>query len=98
MAQTAHKRATRKDTTIQIRASAETKALINRAASLRGQKLSEFALETIRARAEDTLLDQRLFILDPKAHEQFLKILDSPVRPSKKLRALLNRKPPWKAR
>ena len=96
MAQTAQKRrATRKNETIQIRTSADTKALINRAADLRGQNLSEFVLESARARAEDTLLDQRLFILDPEAHEKLLKILDAPARPNPKLRELLRRKPNW---
>ncbi len=35
----------RKDDVIQIRASADTKAILNHAASLRGQKLSEFMLD-----------------------------------------------------
>ena len=96
MAQVAQKRRTaQKNETIQIRTSADTKALINRAASLRGQNLSEFVLESARSRAEDTLLDQRLFILDPEAHEKLLKILDAPAKPSPRLRALLNRKPDW---
>lgn len=96
MLQTVRKRPSpRKDDVIQIRVSAETKALFNRAAELRGQKLSEFVVTSARARAEDTLLDQRLFILDPEAHEKFLKMLDAPAKPNAKLRALLNRKPPW---
>ena len=63
--------ASRKDDVIQIRASAETKAILNRAALLRGQKLSEFMLESARRLAEETMLDQRTFFLDPKAHERF---------------------------
>ena len=55
--------AARKDDLIQIRASAATKAILNRAAAMRGQKLSEFMLESARARAEETILDQRLFRL-----------------------------------
>ena len=87
--------AARKDDVIQIRASAETKAILNRAASLRGQKLSEFMLETARRQAEETLLDQRMFFLDARAHEKLLELLDNPVMPSKELRARMNRKPPW---
>ena len=64
--------AARKDDLIQIRASAETKALLNRAAVLRGQKLSEFMLDSARRHAEETLLDQRSFFLDPEAHAKFL--------------------------
>jgi uncharacterized protein (DUF1778 family) len=85
----------RKDEVIQIRASAETKAILNRAASLRGQKLSEFMLESARRQAEDTMLDQRAFFLDPRAHERFLAMLDNPSKPSKELRALMRRKRIW---
>jgi uncharacterized protein (DUF1778 family) len=87
--------ASRKDDVIQIRASAETKAILNRAALLRGQKLSEFMLESARRLAEETMLDQRTFFLDPKAHERFLAMLDSPTKPSKELRAVMRRKPSW---
>jgi uncharacterized protein (DUF1778 family) len=87
--------AIRKDDLIQIRASAHTKAILNRAASLRGQKLSEFMLDSARRQAEDTILDQRSFFLDPKAHEKFLALLDSPAKPTGELRARMRRKPSW---
>jgi uncharacterized protein (DUF1778 family) len=86
-----------KDDVIQIRASAETKALFNRAAALRGQKLSEFMLESARHEALERLLDQRSFFLDDQAHAHFLKLLDAPPAPSAKARARLNRKAPWEA-
>ena len=85
----------RKDEVIQIRASAEAKALLNRAAALRGQKLSEFMLDSARRQADDTILDQRTFFLDDAAHARFLALLDAPPKPSAKIRARLNRKPPW---
>jgi uncharacterized protein (DUF1778 family) len=87
----------RKDDVIQIRASAETKAVLNRAAALRGQKLSEFMLDSARRQAEEAILDQRIFFLDAKAHEKFLALLDSPPKPNKKLKALITRKPAWEA-
>jgi len=87
--------AVRKDDVIQIRASAETKAILNHAATLRGQKLSEFMLDSARRQAEETLLDQRIFFLDDRAHEKFLALLDNPPKPSKELRALMNRRPSW---
>jgi uncharacterized protein (DUF1778 family) len=89
--------ARRKDDVIQIRASAEAKAVLNRAAALRGQKLSEFMLESARRQAEETILDQRTFFLDDDAHARFLALLDSPPKPSVKARARLNRKAPWQA-
>ena len=85
----------RKDDVIQIRASAETKAVLNRAAALRGQKLSEFMLDSARRQAEDALLDQRVFFLDSKAHEKFLALLDSPPKLNNRLKALMKRKRVW---
>ncbi len=86
---------TRKDDVIQIRASAETKAMLNRAAQLRGQKLSEFMLDSARRQAEEAILDQRVFFLDAKQHEAFLASLDAPSKPNAALRALMKRKPGW---
>jgi uncharacterized protein (DUF1778 family) len=85
----------RKGDVIQIRASSETKALLNRAATLRGQKLSEFMLDSARRQAEETLLDQRVFFLEPDAHAQFLAILDAPAAPSDEVRQRLTRPALW---
>jgi uncharacterized protein (DUF1778 family) len=87
----------RKDDVIQIRASAEAKAMLNRAAALRGQKLSEFMLDSARRQAEDTILDQRTFFLDAAAHARFVALLDAQPKSSAKAHARLNRKPPWQA-
>lgn len=86
-----------KDNVIQIRASAETKALFNRAAALRGQKLSEFMLESARHQAEETILDQRLFRLDEEAFGRLLDLLDNPPPPSPEVVARFRRKAPWEA-
>ena len=88
--------AARKDDVIQIRATAETKAMLNRAAALRGQKLSEFMLDSARRQAEEAILEQRLFLLEPAAHREFLALLDAPPKPNRKLRELMARKPPWR--
>ena len=47
----------RKDDVIQIRTSAETKQILNRAAGLRGQNLSEFMLKSARRQAEETIIN-----------------------------------------
>lgn len=90
-------RAGRKDDVIQIRASAETKAILNRAAALGGQKLSEFMLGSARRQAEDTLLDQRIFFLKPDSYEEFIALLDGPDQSSPQLTELMQRKTPWQA-
>ncbi|HEY2034568.1 MAG TPA: DUF1778 domain-containing protein [Rhizomicrobium sp.] len=87
----------RKDDVIQIRAPAGTKAMLNRAAALRGQKLSEFMLESARRQAEEAILDQRVFFLDDEAHAAFLKLLDAPAKPNKALKALMARKSVWQS-
>lgn len=86
-----------KNDVIQIRASAETKALFNRAAALRGQKLSEFMLESALHQAEETILDQRLFRLDEEAFGRLLDLLDNPPPPSPETKARFRRKAPWEA-
>jgi uncharacterized protein (DUF1778 family) len=85
----------RKDDVIQIRASAETKAILTRAAALRGQKLSEFMLDSAQRQAEDALLDQRNFFLDPEAYDAFLALLDAPAEPNPELVELMSREAPW---
>ena len=91
MSAIAHK----KDDVIQIRASAQSKALLVQAAQLKGQKLSEFMLESARIRAEETLLDQRHFFLDDDQHQQFLSFLDAPVTTNEQAKLRLSRKAPW---
>ena len=87
--------ASRKDEVVQIRMSAKTKAMLNRAAMLGGQKLSEFVLESARRRAEETFLDQRTFFLLPGAHATLLAMLDNPAKPTRDLHARMNCKPSW---
>ena len=85
----------RRDDVIQIRASAETRAMLSRAAALRGQKLPEFMLDSARRQAREAILDQRIFFLDDKAHKKLLALLDAPTRPDRGLKALMARKPAW---
>jgi uncharacterized protein (DUF1778 family) len=94
-ARTDRRASARKDDVIQIRAAAELKAMLSRAASLRGQNLSEFVLASARREAEVAILDQRSFFLDGESHEQFLSMLDAPPAPSPQLAALMKREPLW---
>ena len=86
-----------KDDVIQIRASAETKALFNRAAAMRGQKLSEFMLESARQNALERILDQRSFFLDDQAHALLLRFFGAPPALSAKACGRLKRQAPWEA-
>ena len=90
-------RAAPKNTAIQIRASDETKAMLNRAASIRGQSLSDFVLQSAQREAQETILDQRVFVLSEEKWDELMAILDGPPRPNDKLRELMHRKPAWEA-
>ncbi len=82
---------------ISLRIEAQTRQLIDDAAASLGKTRTEFMIDSARARAIDTLLDQRLFTLDPDKFDKFAKALDNPPAPGARLLALLQRKPVWDA-
>lgn len=81
--------------TINLRASAEQKALIDRAAARLGKTRTEFMLDCAREAAENALLDQRLFLLDAPHYAEFVARLDEPVEPAEALRKVLSAPSPW---
>ncbi len=83
------------DQAINLRVSRGQRDLIERASRVLGKSAIDFKLDAACRRAEDVLLDQTLFRLDPAAHEQFNALLDSPPEPSEALRGLLHRRAPW---
>src|SRR5205085_12438066 len=87
--------ARRRGVTINLRASAYVRDLIDRAAALLGQNRTDFMLDSPRRRAEDVLLDQSLFVLDKQRYEEFLNILNEPSKPTEELRKLFSTKSPW---
>ena len=80
---------------INIRAKAKQRDLIDQAASRLGRSRSEFMLEVACREAEDVLLDQAFFAVDAGTFAQFQALLDKPLPPTDKLRRLLNQKAPW---
>lgn len=87
--------APRKGTTINLRAPAQLRDLIDRAASALGQSRTEFMLESAQRHAEDVLLDRRLFSLADGDYQELIRMLDEPPPPGDKLKALLATKSPW---
>jgi uncharacterized protein (DUF1778 family) len=85
----------RRGVTINLRAPAPLRDLIDRAAAVIGTTRSQFMLDSARRSAEDVLLDQTVFRLDKKKFNEFLEILQKPPMPSEKLRELLKTKAPW---
>lgn len=84
-----------RDTAINLRARAADRDLIDRAAHAQGKTRSEFMLEAARERAQQVLVDQTFFQLDPKRFKRFARLLDAPVARAKELVDLLQRKAPW---
>jgi uncharacterized protein (DUF1778 family) len=85
----------RSEANLHIRATAQTKHLIDAAATAVGKTLSEFVLDSARQQAIDVLLDQRLFVLDHEKYGAFISALDAPPPAGAKLKALMKRKPLW---
>lgn len=80
---------------INLRIEAGTRQLIDDAAAILGKTRTEFMIDSARRQAVDVLLDQRLFVLDPKRYDAFMHALDNPPGPGPKLRSLLRRVPAW---
>jgi uncharacterized protein (DUF1778 family) len=81
--------------TINIRARARQRDLIDQAAEQLGRSRSEFMLEAACQKAQDVLLDQAFFTVDAGTFARFQALLDEPLPPTDKLRRLLGTKAPW---
>ena len=80
---------------IHIRVSPEKRHLIDCAAALVGKSRTDFILDAVTRSAEDALLDQRVFILDPILWKEFNNLLDAPPETNEALKNLLATKAPW---
>lgn len=80
---------------INIRALEEQRTLIDKAASRLNKTRSDFMLEAACQKAENVLLDQRLFLGEENTISAFHALLDAPVADNDALRQLLNQKAPW---
>ena len=81
--------------TINLRASADQKALIDRAAKRLGKSRTEFVLDTMREASENVLLDQCLFSVEAPDFDAFKAALDTPPEPNDGLRRTLTTPAPW---
>lgn len=84
-----------KSTNINLRVAPAQRDLIDRAAQTMGKTRTEFILDVATREAEQTLLDQRLFILEREDWDAFVAALDAPVHPNAQLRQLLTTPAPW---
>jgi uncharacterized protein (DUF1778 family) len=86
---------TKEAVSINIRAKAKQRDLIDQAANRLGRSRSDFMLEAACREAEDVLLDQAFFSVDAGTFAKFQALLDQPLPPTDKLRRLLKTKAPW---
>lgn len=80
---------------INIRAKARQRDLIDEAAERQGRSRSDFMLDASCREAEDVLLSQTFFTVNADTFAKFEALLDKPLPPTDKLRRLLKTKAPW---
>ncbi|VCU68861.1 hypothetical protein PIGHUM_00920 [Pigmentiphaga humi] len=87
-----------KSSRLGLRTTPEQEAVLRRAADVAHKSLTEFILDAATRAAEQTLLDQRLFMVSGAEYQALLELLDRPERPNPGLAELFARKAPWEAR
>lgn len=70
-------------------------ALIQRAAEATRKSVTEFVLSSVCEKAEQTLLDQRLFMVDEQTWLAFQDVLERPVQTKKGLQSLIAEPAIW---
>ncbi|WP_294000705.1 DUF1778 domain-containing protein [Sphaerotilus sp.] len=78
-----------------LRATPDQEAVLRRAAEVAHKSLTEFILDSACRAAEQTLLDQRLFIASPAQGQALLDLLDQAPADNPGLLELFARKAPW---
>jgi uncharacterized protein (DUF1778 family) len=81
--------------TINLRATALQRTLIDRAADTLGKNRSDFMLDAACRQANAVLLDKRMFVLDTAAYRRFAAALDESPTNNPRLRRLLATPAPW---
>lgn len=82
-------------TTINLRAPAAQRALIDQAAEVQGKSRTDFMLEAACEKAQQVLLDRTVFALDARRFRRFVELLDAPVDANRALARLLAKRAPW---
>lgn len=80
-----------------LRATPEQELVLRRAADVAHKSLTDFILDSACLAAEQTLLDQRLFLVSGGQYQSLMDLLDQPEQPNPGLQDLFSRKAPWDA-
>jgi uncharacterized protein (DUF1778 family) len=78
-----------------LRATQEQEAVLRRAAEVAHKSLTDFILDSACLAAQQTLLDQRLFMVSGSQYQALMDLLEQPEQPNEGLRDLFARKAPW---
>lgn len=78
-----------------LRATPQQEAVLRRAAEVSNKSMTDFILDSAYRAAEQTLLDQRLFLVTGAQSEALLLLLDRPEQDNLGLKDLLARPVPW---
>ncbi len=80
-----------------LRATPEQEWVLRRAAGVARKSLTDFILDNACQAAEQTLLDQRLFLVSGEQYQALVDLLDRPVQDNPGLRDLFSRPDPWES-
>ena len=78
-----------------LRATPEQEAVLRRAADVAHKSLTDFILDSACQAAEQTLLDQRLFMVSGSQYQALMDMLEQSEQDNEGLRDLFSRKVPW---
>ena len=78
-----------------LRTTSQQEAVLRRAAEVANKSMTEFILDSACSAAEQTLLEQRLFVVSGKQSRELLALLDRPAADNPGLDDLLSRRRPW---
>ncbi|EXI75806.1 MAG TPA: DUF1778 domain-containing protein [Candidatus Accumulibacter phosphatis] len=81
-----------------LRATLEQETVLRRAAAVSHKSLTDFILDSACLAAEQTLLDQRLFMVSGSQVQALMELLERPKQANEGLRDLFSRKAPWDGR
>lgn len=91
----ANTNATTRSARLGLRATPEQEAVLRRAADVAHKSLTDFILDSACQAAEQTLLDQRLFMVSGSQYQALMELLDRPAEDNVGVRDLFARKAPW---
>lgn len=81
-----------------LRATPVQEAVLRRAAEVAHKSLTDFILDSACLAAEQTLLNQRLFMVSGSQYQALMDLLERPEQVNEGLRDLFSRKAPWDAK